>query len=124
MARVLVDDDEAGVRTALARGLRAEGMDVVTAHDGPSAVDAGLTNTFDVIVLDMILPVLSGYRVLERLRAEGVDTAVLLISAQDGETDQALDLGADGYLVKLSRSWHWWLSSGRCCDAETHTCTC
>ena len=55
-----------------------------------------------MIVLDIILPGLSGYRVLERLRAAGIDTPVLLLSAKDGEFDQAdgLDLGADGYLVK------------------------
>ena len=55
-----------------------------------------------MILLDIIIPGLSGYRVVQRLRAEGVDTPVLLISAKDGEVDQAdgLDLGADGYLVK------------------------
>ena len=102
MTRVLVVDDEVGVRAALARGLRAEGMDVVTAADGPNALRAALTNTFDVILLDIIIPGLSGYRVVQRLRAEGIDTPVLLISAKDGEVDQAdgLDLGADGYLVK------------------------
>jgi DNA-binding response OmpR family regulator len=102
MARVLVVDDEPGVRTAVARGLVAEGMDVVAASDGPSALRAALTGSFDAIVLDIILPGLSGYRVLERLRAAGVDTPVLLVSAKDGEVDQAdgLDLGADGYLVK------------------------
>src|SRR5882762_5632148 len=102
MPRVLVVDDEAGVRTALGRGLTAEGLDVVTAADGPTALHAALTMTFDVILLDIIIPGLSGYRVLQQLRAQGVDTPVLLISAKDGEVDQAdgLDLGADGYLVK------------------------
>jgi DNA-binding response OmpR family regulator len=102
MARVLVVDDEPGIRTAVARGLTAEGMEVVALADGPSALNAGLTGSFDAIVLDIILPGLSGYRVLEQLRAAGVDTPVLLLSAKDGEFDQAdgLDLGADGYLVK------------------------
>ena len=102
MARVLVVDDEPGIRTAVARGLAAEGMEVEAVGDGNSALQAGLTGGFDVIVLDIILPGLSGYRVLERLRAAGVDTPVLLLSAKDGEFDQAdgLDLGADGYLVK------------------------
>ena len=102
MARVLVVDDEPGVRTALARGLSAEGMDIVAVGDGPSALRAALTGSFDAVVLDIILPGLSGYRVLERMRAAGVDTPVLLVSAKDGEVDQAdgLDLGADGYLVK------------------------
>jgi DNA-binding response OmpR family regulator len=97
-----VVDDEPGIRTAVARGLTAEGMEVVALADGPSALNAALTGSFDAIVLDIILPGLSGYRVLEQLRAAGVDTPVLLLSAKDGEFDQAdgLDLGADGYLVK------------------------
>ncbi|MQA10479.1 MAG: response regulator [Pseudonocardiaceae bacterium] len=99
---MLVVDDELGVRKALGRGLHAEGMDVVTAADGPSALRLALTGSFDALLLDIMLPGLSGYRVLERLRAEGVRTPVLLVSAKDGEIDQAdgLDLGADGYLVK------------------------
>jgi DNA-binding response OmpR family regulator len=100
--RVLVVDDELGVRRALQRGLTAEGMDVVVAADGPSALEIARTGAYDAIVLDIMLPGLSGYRVLQRLRAEGVRTPVLLLSAKDGEVDQAdgLDLGADGYLVK------------------------
>jgi DNA-binding response OmpR family regulator len=99
---VLVVDDEPGIRTAVARGLAAEGMEVQAVGDGVSALEAAITGGFDAIVLDIILPGLSGYRVLERLRAAGVDTPVLLLSAKDGEFDQAdgLDLGADGYLVK------------------------
>jgi DNA-binding response OmpR family regulator len=99
---VLVADDEPGVRRALERGLAAEGMDVAAASDGPSALRAALTGSFDVVLLDIMLPGLSGYRVLERLRADGVRTPVLLVSAKDGEVDQAdgLDLGADGYVVK------------------------
>ncbi|HEY2724404.1 MAG TPA: response regulator transcription factor [Pseudonocardiaceae bacterium] len=100
--RVLVVDDEPGVRRALERGLRAEGMQVLTASDGPSGLRAAMTGSFDAVLLDIMLPGLSGYRVLERLRAAGVGTPVLLVSAKDGEVDQAdgLDLGADGYLVK------------------------
>lgn len=102
MTRVLVVDDEPGVRTALARGLTAEGFEVVAVGDGPSALRAALTGSFEAVLLDIILPGLSGYRVLEQMRAAGVDTPVLLVSAKDGEFDQAdgLDLGADGYLVK------------------------
>jgi DNA-binding response OmpR family regulator len=101
-ARVLVVDDEPGMRRALHRGLTAEGMDVVTASDGPSGLRAAMTGTFDVILLDIMLPGLSGYRVLQRLRAAGVGTPVLMVSAKDGEYDQAdgLELGADGYVVK------------------------
>ncbi|MFF5099586.1 MULTISPECIES: response regulator transcription factor [Actinosynnema] len=100
--RVLVVDDEVGVRRALERGLAAEGMEVVSAADGDTALKAALTGAFDVVLLDIMLPGLSGYRVLQRMRAEGVRTPVLMVSAKDGEVDQAdgLDLGADGYLVK------------------------
>ncbi|MGW6444759.1 response regulator transcription factor [Lentzea sp. NPDC055074] len=100
--RVLVVDDEVGVRRALERGLSAEGMEVVTASDGPTALRVALTGAFDVVLLDIMLPGLSGYRVLQRMRADGVRTPVLMVSAKDGEIDQAdgLDLGADGYLVK------------------------
>lgn len=99
---MLVADDEWGVRKALKRGLAAEGMDVALTVDGPSALRAALTGAFDIVLLDIMLPGMSGYRVLERMRAEGVRTPVLLISAKDGEYDQAdgFDLGADGYLVK------------------------
>lgn len=95
-------DDEPGVRKALHRGLRAEGMDVVTAGDGPTGLRLAGSGAFDAVLLDIMLPGLSGYRVLQRLRADGVSTPVLLLSAKDGEVDQAdgLDLGADGYLVK------------------------
>lgn len=100
--RVLVVDDELGVRRALQRGLSAEGMDVVTAEDGPTGLRLAATGAFDAVLLDIMLPGLSGYRVLQQLRESGITTPVLLISAKDGDYDQAdgLDLGADGYVVK------------------------
>ncbi len=100
--QILVVDDEPGVRKALDRGLRAEGMDVTLAADGPTALRLARTGSFDAILLDIMIPGLSGYRVLQELRAAGITTPVLLVSAKDGEVDQAdgLDLGADGYLVK------------------------
>ena len=76
MARVLVVDDEPGIRTAVARGLSAEGMEVVALADGSSALNAALTGSFDAIVLDIILPGLSGYRVLEQLRARSEERRV------------------------------------------------
>jgi DNA-binding response OmpR family regulator len=100
--KVLVVDDEPGVRDALSRGLAAEGMDVRAVADGQAGLREAATGAYDAVVLDVVLPGLSGYRVLEALRAEGIATPVLLLSAKDGEVDQAdgLDLGADGYLVK------------------------
>jgi two-component system, OmpR family, response regulator len=72
--KVLLVDDEDRLAHAVARGLRAEGQAVDLAHDGPSGRDATLRGGYDVIVLDIMLPGLRGYRVLEQLRAGGLTT--------------------------------------------------
>ena len=100
--RLLLVDDEARLVDALAAGLRAEGFAVDVARTGPAGLEAARGGDHDAIVLDLMLPGMSGYRVLQALRAEGVWAPVLLLSAKDGEHDQAdgLDLGADDYLTK------------------------
>ena len=100
--RVLVVDDELRFAQSLHRGLRAEGFDVDLAHDGESGLRMARAGGYDAVVLDIMLPRLSGYRVIERLRADGSQVPVLMLSAKDGEYDQAdgLDLGADDYLTK------------------------
>ena len=83
-------------------GLRAEGFTVVDVATGTEGLWQATENRFDVIVLDIMLPELSGYQVLRQLRAREVWTPVLMLTAKDGEYDQAdaFDLGADDYLVK------------------------
>jgi two-component system OmpR family response regulator len=100
--RVLVVDDEVGLARSLARGLGTEGFVVDLAHDGITGRDTALRGTYDVVVLDIMLPGLQGYRVLQQLRAAGLQTPVLMLTAKDGEYDQAdaFDLGADDYLIK------------------------
>ena len=95
-------DDEPRLVDALSRGLRAEGFAVDVARTGPQGLQMATENAYDAVVLDLMLPGLSGYRVVEALRAAGNWVPVLLLSAKDGEHDQAdgLDLGADDYLVK------------------------
>src|SRR4029078_1794853 len=75
---------------------------VEVVHDGIRGFEAAATGDHDVVVLDIMLPGLSGYRSLERLRAVRVSTPVLILRAKDGESDEpdAFDLGADDYLVK------------------------
>ena len=87
---------------ALVRGLAAEGIASEVAHNGLEALDLLGRSTFDAVVLDIMLPGLSGYEVLKQLRARKDMTPVLVLSAKDGEYDlaDALDLGADDYLVK------------------------
>jgi two-component system, OmpR family, response regulator len=100
--RLLVVDDERRLARALQHGLRGEGYVVDLAHDGGSALDAAMVGCYDAIILDLMLPVLSGYEVVRRLRAAQVWTPVLMLTAKDGEYDEAdaLDEGADDYLTK------------------------
>jgi two-component system OmpR family response regulator len=100
--KVLVVDDEPLLASTLATGLRAEGCVVVGSANGVDGLWQAVENDFDVIVLDIMLPGLSGYEVLRRMRARDVWTPVLMLTAKDGEYDQtdAFDLGADDYLTK------------------------
>ena len=87
---------------ALRRGLAAEGFVVESASDGISGLELAQHGDFDAVVLDVMLPGLSGYEVVRRLRAHDNWVPVLMLSAKDGEYDQAdaLDDGADDYLTK------------------------
>ena len=100
--RVLVVEDEVRLARALQKGLRAEGFAVDLAHDGTSGLESAREGNYDAIVLDVMLPRLSGYEVVRRLREERNWVPVLMLSAKDGEYDQAdgLDVGADDYLTK------------------------
>ena len=100
--RLLVVEDEVRLAGALRRGLQAEGFSVDLAHDGTEGLHLAREGGYDAVVLDVMLPGLSGYRVCEQLRAEQNWVPVLMLSAKDGEHDQAdgLDCGADDYLTK------------------------
>jgi len=100
--RVLLVDDEDRMVAALRRGLTAEGFVVESAADGLSGLRLAQHGDFDAIVLDVMLPGLSGYEVVRRLRAHRNWVPILMLSAKDGEYDQAdaLDDGADDYLIK------------------------
>jgi DNA-binding response OmpR family regulator len=100
--RVLVVEDEPRLARALQRGLTAEGYAVDVAGDGNAGLEAARHEGYDAVVLDIMLPGLSGYRIVQALRAEGNWVPVLMLSAKDGEYDQAdgLDVGADDYLTK------------------------
>jgi two-component system OmpR family response regulator len=100
--RVLVVEDEVRMARALQKGLRAEGFVVDVVHDGESGLESARLGHYDAIILDVMLPRLSGYQVVRTLRAERNWVPVLMLSAKDGEYDQAdgLDVGADDYLTK------------------------
>jgi DNA-binding response OmpR family regulator len=100
--RVLVVEDEAAMADALRRGLTREGFAVDVAPDGVEALWRAVEVDYDLVVLDLMLPELSGYEVLRQMRAADRWSPVLVLTAKDGEHDigDALDLGADDYLVK------------------------
>jgi DNA-binding response OmpR family regulator len=99
---VLVVEDEADLRAALARGLRAEGFVVQTATNGIDGLWMAQELEPAVVVLDIMLPGLSGYEVCKQLRQAGSRVPILMLTAKDGEYDEAdaLDLGADDFLAK------------------------
>ncbi|MEJ7649237.1 MAG: response regulator transcription factor [Nakamurella sp.] len=100
--RVLVVEDEALLAATVVRALTEEGFRVTSVGDGTTGLEQGLTGEFDAIVLDIMLPGMNGYNVVRELRAAQVWTPILMLTAKDGEYDQAdaFDFGADDYLTK------------------------
>ena len=98
---MLVEDEHA-IADAVARGLAAEGFVVDVATTGIDGLWMAREGDFDVIILDVMLPGLNGFEVCRALRAGGASTPILMLTARDGEHDEAeaLDLGADDYLAK------------------------
>jgi DNA-binding response OmpR family regulator len=100
--RVLVVEDEAALAEAIGRGLRAEGFEVELTHDGLDGLWRARERPYAAIVLDILLPGMNGFAVCRTLRQEGVWTPILVLTAKDGEWDEAeaLDIGADDFLSK------------------------
>ncbi len=100
--RVLVADDDASLRRMLARTLEAEGFEVALAADGGDALARAERSAPDVIVLDVAMPGVDGLAACRRLRAKGLGTPILMLTARDAVTDRVagLQAGADDYLVK------------------------
>ncbi|MGH9036622.1 MAG: response regulator transcription factor [Acidimicrobiia bacterium] len=100
--RVLVVEDEKQLAAGLRTGLEAEGFAVDIAYDGADGLWMAREHPYDAIVLDIMLPGLNGFRVCAALRQEGNWTPILMLTAKDGELDEAeaLDTGADDYLTK------------------------
>lgn len=100
--RLLLVEDERTLASALAKGLGAEGFAVEVAHDGKMGYWMARHNRYDILVLDILLPGMNGYRICTSLREAGVWTPILVLTAKDGDLDEAeaLDGGADDYLKK------------------------
>lgn len=100
--RVLVVEDDLSILTGLSMSLRYEGFEVLQAQDGKTGLQKALDEAPDVMVLDIMMPQLNGYEVIEELRKRGSTLPVIVLSARGMERDKVtgLDLGADDYLVK------------------------
>jgi two-component system, OmpR family, response regulator RegX3 len=99
--RILVVDDEPAIVDAVSYALEGEGYDVTSRADGEAALAAALEERFDLVVLDLMLPKMSGTEVCRRVRAES-DVPIVMLTAKDAEVDRVLGLeaGADDYVTK------------------------
>jgi len=100
--RILIVEDEPRLLDLLARNLRGEGYEVEVAPDGADGYELARAGGFDLVVLDVMLPRMSGLEIAMRLRRQGVRTPVLMLTARDAVEDRVagLEAGADDYLVK------------------------
>jgi DNA-binding response OmpR family regulator len=100
--RILIVEDEALIARALKEALEAEGYVVDHADRGDVGLWQATENSYDAIILDIMLPGLNGYKICRELRQAGNSTPIMMLTAKDGEFDQAegLDLGADDYMTK------------------------
>ena len=105
MARILIVEDEARIASFVAKGLRAEGHTATVLGDGLEGLDHALSGDFDLMVLDIGLPGLDGFEVLDQLRSQGSRMPVIVLTARDSVTDtvSALEGGADDYMPKPFR---------------------
>lgn len=105
MSRILIAEDEARIASFVDKGLRAAGFSVTIAADGPAALAQAQTGQFDLMVLDVGLPGLSGFDILETLRGEGNQIAVIVLTARDSAADvvSGLEGGANDYMTKPFR---------------------
>jgi len=102
MSRVLIVEDDPAILRGLADNLRFESHEVLTASDGETGYRLAREKQPEVVVLDLMLPRMSGYEVCRKLRAEGVQTPIVMLTARGEEADRilGLDLGADDYVTK------------------------
>lgn len=100
--KILVVEDEPTLSRLLSYNLTQEGYDTTVIENGSEAFQVCLDQTFDIIILDVMLPGLSGFEVLEKLRKKGIRTPVIILTARNGEEEivQGLKLGADDYVTK------------------------
>ena len=102
MSNILIIEDEAQMRSGLKDNLEFEGYAVDVAEDGQIGLDKSLSKSYDLIILDVMLPKLSGFDVCKKIREKGIKTPIIMLTAKGEEIDKVLglELGADDYVTK------------------------
>ena len=102
MAKVLLIEDEENIRKIISYDLRKAGHTIVESGDGQEALDIALKQHFDVLIIDWMLPHVSGIEIVQKLRTQHVDSVMIMLTARDDETDilYAFDQGVDDYVTK------------------------
>ncbi len=102
MARILIVEDEPSMRMGLEDNLEFEGYEIESADNGKTGLEKILSNSFDLILLDVMLPQMSGFDVCKTARSQGIKTPIILLTAKGEEIDKVLglELGADDYVTK------------------------
>jgi len=102
MSRILIVEDESPMRLGLKDNLELEGYEVSFAEDGKSGLHRVLSETFDLIILDVMLPGMSGFDICKKARKEGIETPIIMLTAKGEEIDKVLglEIGADDYITK------------------------
>lgn len=102
MRKILIIEDEENIRRLLEYDLKNLNYDVKSAKDGAVGLELGLSESYDVILVDWMLPVYSGIELVEKFRSAGLNSIIIMLTAKDEESDilQAFDAGVDGYMTK------------------------
>lgn len=102
MTKILVVEDEIKISRFIQLELEHEGYEVKLCHEGREGYELAINNVYDVIILDIMIPLLSGMEVCRRLRLEGINTPIIMLTAKDDISDKVmgLDIGADDYMTK------------------------
>lgn len=122
--RILIVEDELHLAEALSQILKKQNYSVDMVHDGRSGLDYALSEIYDLLLLDIMMPEMDGISVLKEIRKEGLSTPVILLTAK-GEIDDkitGLDYGADDYVAKPFSSESCWPESELCCGAKARSC--
>lgn len=102
MERILIIEDEKSILLALEDNLKLEGYEVSSALDGEQGLSMARSQSYDLIILDIMLPIINGFEVCKALRQDGITTPILMLTAKSQEIDKVLglELGADDYVTK------------------------